>query len=113
MDTVAVPRALSIRDYRRASRSIVPVIHRVGGLAVTPHVLHGNRYTVTHVATGCAIPLLDDLTLWQSIAIAEVIGAAFAWDAIDDIHFFRTMPPKHQEAMRGCIVALREMFEVE
>jgi hypothetical protein len=94
-------------------RDDVPIVRQFGGLAVTPTLGPLLGFTITHARTGCAVPGLTALPYETSFAVASILAEAFAWHAVDDVFFFRSMPPDHQEALRGCIGAVREMFGVE
>lgn len=84
-----------------------------GGLAVTPTTGMTPGFSITHVHTGYCVPSLVGLPFQTALALAPILAEAFPWDLARDPFFFKTMNPAHQEALRGCIIALREMFGVE
>jgi hypothetical protein len=91
----------------------VPIVRRFRGLAVTPTTGMTPGFTVTHVATGCAVSPLTGLPFDAALGIAAALDVAFPWHIARDVFFFRDLPSPHQQALKDCILALREMFEVE
>ena len=111
MRLISVPVGQNPHDFATAPRQLVPAHFASGGLVVTPSVTRPARFVITHTKTGCAVPTLTNLSLDAAIAICRLLGAAFPWEVVDDIFFVRSMPANHRDALSGCIVALREMFE--
>jgi hypothetical protein len=119
MDTISVPwsrfgaSAKRRAQFERAPRKEVPVLYRFGGLAVTPTTGLVPGFTVTHVATGCCVPSLVGLPFDTAINVAKTLVMSFPWEEARDVFFFRDLTPPHQEALCGCIIAIREMFGIE
>lgn len=113
MQTLHVPVGLDNADYHTAHRRKVGVVSVFGGLAVTVSVDEANRFSVTHVRTGCGFPGLHGLRLLDAEAIAVVLAECFPWGDVDDPFFIHSMPSAHRDALLDCLRSIQEMFEVE